>query len=65
MVRYVPTLAAIVVIALCVAAGNWQRARMHYKERLRDQFDTAAASAPLAAKDLPQVSGDWQALRYR
>lgn len=63
--RYVPTVAAIVVIAVCVTAGNWQRARMHYKQGLRTQFEAAAASAPLNAQDLPQVASDWQALRYR
>ncbi|MDQ6621739.1 MAG: SURF1 family protein [Pseudomonadota bacterium] len=63
--RYVPSVATVVVVALCVVAGNWQRARMHYKESLRAQYDSAAAAAPLDARALPIVSGDWAALRYR
>src|SRR5512132_1297404 len=63
--RFVPTLAAIVVIALCVTAGEWQRSRMHAREALRDRFDAAAAAAPLRASDLPRRDVGWAELRYR
>lgn len=63
--RLVPTVAAILAIALCVAAGNWQRSRMHAKEALRTQFDEAAAAPPVHAAELPSTGTDWAALRYR
>jgi surfeit locus 1 family protein len=62
--RLVPTLAAIAAIAACVAAGNWQRDRMHAKEALRAQFDAAASAAPVALASLP-AAADWPSLRYR
>jgi len=62
--RFVPTLAAIAVVALCVAAGNWQRGRMHAKEALRAQLDAAASAEPVDVVSLPAGS-DWPALRYR
>ena len=63
--RYVPTIATILAVAACVTAGNWQRARMHYKEDLRAQYDAAAAAPPLDTADLPRRADDWPALRYR
>jgi surfeit locus 1 family protein len=62
--RLVPTLAAIGAVAVCVAAGNWQRDRMHAKESLRRQYDAAATAAPVALASLPAVA-DWPSLRYR
>ena len=62
--RLVPTLAAIAAMAVCVAAGNWQRDRMHAKESLRRQYDAAAAAAPVALASLP-AAADWPSLRYR
>ncbi len=56
-----PTVAAIVGIAVFVAAGNWQRGRMEGKIDLRARFDAAAAKAPVA---IP-VDADWAAWRYR
>jgi len=62
--RLVPTLAAIAAVATCVAAGNWQRDRMHAKEALRAQFEAAAEAAPVALASLP-AGTDWPSLRYR
>jgi surfeit locus 1 family protein len=57
-----PTLATIVFVALCVTAGNWQRARMHEKEALAAALAQADRTA---AVPLQTVAGDWPALRYR
>ena len=62
--RLVPTLAAIAAVATCVAAGNWQRDRMHAKEALRRQYDLAATAPPVALASLP-AGTDWPSLRYR
>ena len=62
--RLVPTLAAVAAVATCVAAGNWQRDRMHAKEALRAQFEAAARAAPVALASLP-AAADWPSLRYR
>ena len=62
--RLVPALAAIAAVATCVAAGNWQRDRMHAKESLRRQYDAAATAAPVALAGLPAAT-DWPSLRYR
>jgi surfeit locus 1 family protein len=58
----VPTIATVLVVAVCIAAGNWQRGRMHAKEALRAQLD-AASAAPVAA--LPGGDVDWNAWRFR
>jgi len=58
---WVPTLAAIVTVALCLTAGNWQHRRMEEKEALEAQLRSAAAAAPVA---LPVVD-DWQPWRFR
>ena len=58
----VPTLAAITAIAVCVAAGNWQRGRMEEKEHLRAQVAAAAQNAPAP---LPAGDVDWTAWRFR
>ena len=60
-IALVPTLAALAGIAVCVAAGNWQRDRMEQKQALRAQLD-AANAAPAVA--LPR-DADWTAWRYR
>lgn len=61
--RYAPTVATIVVVALCVSAGNWQRARMHYKAALQAQYDAAVAAPPL--RTLDAAGADPAAVRYR
>src|SRR5512141_1968462 len=62
--RLLPTLAAVAAIVLCVAAGTWQRDRMHAKEALRAQLDAAGGAEPVALASLP-ATADWAALRYR
>jgi surfeit locus 1 family protein len=60
----VPSLAALAAVVLCVAAGNWQRGRMHDKEALRAQQDAAAGAAPVPMPALA-ADADWTPLRYR
>src|SRR5664279_966840 len=62
--RVLPTLAAVIGIAVFVAAGQWQQRRMHEKEALRAQEDAAALAPPLVLDLLPDTT-DWAALRYR
>jgi len=62
--RLVPTLAALAVIAVCVAAGRWQQGRMEQKAALRAEIEAAARAEPLALDALP-ANRDWTALRYR
>jgi surfeit locus 1 family protein len=59
--RVVVTLATIASIALFVAAGNWQRERMHAKEADRAQSDRMAALPPVA---LPRTD-EWESWRHR
>jgi len=62
--RLLPTLAALVAVVLCIAAGNWQQRRMHAKEELRAQYDAARAEPPRALAAMPR-DADWPSLRYR
>lgn len=62
--RVLPTLAMLVAVAVCIAAGNWQLRRMHEKEALRAQLDAAARAEPVALARLAPTA-DWTALRYR
>ena len=62
--RLLPTFAAVAVVAVCVAAGNWQKSRMHAKEALRAQYDAAVALPPVALESLPP-DADWTSQRYR
>ena len=59
-----PTLAAVAAIAICVAAGNWQKRPDAAKETLRAQYDAASALAPVALASLP-AAADWASLKYR
>jgi surfeit locus 1 family protein len=59
-----PTLAMLVAVAVCAAAGRWQQGRMHDKEALREQMDAALRLAPVALAGLPGPA-DWTTLRYR
>lgn len=63
--RFVPTVAAALVVTLCLAAGEWQRARMHYKEDLRARYEAASVAPPLAAERLTPPEGGWPLLRFR
>ena len=60
--RWLPTLAMLGVVAVTVAAGQWQRGRALQKEALAAQFAAAAAEPPadLVAADTEPVR-----LRYR
>lgn len=60
-----PTIATIIVVALCISAGEWQRGRMHAKEALRAQFDAAATAALLETTALLNAAPEWSAIRYR
>jgi surfeit locus 1 family protein len=62
--RTLPTLAALVAIVVCVAAGTWQQQRLHAKEALRSQLDAAAHVEPVALASLAN-DADWTAMRYR
>ena len=62
--RFVPTLAAIAAIVVCVAAGNWQQGRMHAKEALRAQYDAAATLPSIALASLPRGT-EWTVQKYR
>ena len=57
-----PTLLAVIAVALFVTAGNWQRDRMHQKEALSEQLATAAAMPPVS---LPAGQIDWAQWRFR
>src|SRR5512137_772095 len=61
---WVSAAAALAAIVVFVSAGNWQGRRMHEKERLRAQHDTAARAAP-ATLPLLEGAAEWEAWRYR
>ena len=60
--HWLPTLAALVSVVLCVIAGNWQHRRMLEKEALHDAIARAAAMAPVP---LPTDTHEWTAWRFR
>lgn len=62
--RAVPTLAALVAVALCVVAGNWQQSRMQTKEALGAQLAAAEQREPIVLAGLP-AQADWASLRFR
>ena len=62
--RLLPTIAALVAVVVCIAAGNWQQRRMHAKEELRAQYDAARAETRIALAAVPR-NADWPSLRYR
>lgn len=55
---WIPTLAAILGIALTVAAGNWQLDRAHQKERLQQDYERGAADAPILLASSVVVAED-------
>jgi surfeit locus 1 family protein len=56
------TAAAILVVAVCVTAGNWQARRAEYKQSLADRFDQRGA-APVAVLGAQKVDGQSWAFR--
>lgn len=60
--RLVPTVATLVFVAVCVAAGNWQWRRMDATQALRAQLDAATVLPPAA---LPAGEVDWVQWRFR
>lgn len=61
----VVTTAALAVIAVCVAAGNWQTRRAEYKEGLAAQLDSRAAAPPAALGASPVDADEWAWRRVR
>jgi len=59
---WIPAVAALLTVAVCVLAGNWQHRRMHEKETLQAQIAAAAGAAPTA---LPAGIADWIPWRFR
>lgn len=45
--RWLPTLVAIIGVALTATAGSWQLGRAHEKERLQHAYDSGASDAPI------------------
>jgi surfeit locus 1 family protein len=52
----------VVLVTVCIVAGNWQHRRMLEKDALRQALDAANRAAPAA---LPSGADDWNAWRYR
>ncbi len=59
-----PTLATVVAVVVCIAAGHWQQGRMQGKQALRARFDAASRMAPVTLVG-PSDGDDWTSLRYR
>jgi surfeit locus 1 family protein len=59
---WVPTVAALATVVLCVAAGNWQHRRMLEKEALQESMQQSGSIAPVP---LPATVDDWSAWRFR
>ena len=59
-----PTLGLLLLVAATVALGNWQRQRAYDKQSLRDQYEAASHSPPLAI-DASLVASDPSGLRFR
>ena len=59
--RAIVAFATVASVALFVAAGHWQRDRMHAKEEARAALEAASARPPVP---LPRID-DWADWRYR
>ena len=59
---WLPTVAALVTVVLCIVAGNWQHRRMQEKEALQQRMQQALAIAPVP---LPTAVDDWSGWRFR
>ena len=60
--RWLPTVAAIIVVALTVSAGIWQTNRALYKSALQAQYETQSRAQPVP---LPGGVIDEEFYRYR
>ena len=59
-----PTLGLLVLVAVTVALGNWQRHRAQEKQALRDQYEAATHAPMLALDAVAATAPDAIALRY-
>ena len=60
-----PTLGLLLLVAVTVALGNWQRQRAHDKQSLREQYAAASRAAPLALDADKAIAADPARFRYR
>jgi cytochrome oxidase assembly protein ShyY1 len=60
-----PTLGLLLLVAVPVALGNWQRQRAHDKQSLRDQYEAASHAMPLALDADKAVAADPGRFRFR
>jgi len=61
----VPTLALLLLVAVTVALGNWQRQRAYDKQSLREQYEAASRAPPLALDADKTIAADPQRFRFR
>lgn len=62
---WLPTVAAIAVIALTVSAGIWQTKRAQYKSALQDRYDAQIKALPVALPGAPIDNAHYQFRRVR
>jgi surfeit locus 1 family protein len=60
-----PTLGLLLLVAVTVALGNWQRQRAQDKRSLRDQYEAASHAPPLALDAATVVAADPARFRFR
>jgi surfeit locus 1 family protein len=60
-----PTLGLLLLVAVTVALGNWQRQRAHDKQSLRDQYEAASRAPPLTLDAGKAVATDPARFRFR
>jgi surfeit locus 1 family protein len=60
-----PTLGLLLLIAVTVALGNWQRQRAHDKQLLREQYQAASGAPPLALDADQAIAADPARFRFR
>ncbi|HEX4523354.1 MAG TPA: SURF1 family protein [Casimicrobiaceae bacterium] len=60
-----PTLGLLLLVAVTVALGNWQRQRAHDKQSLREQYEAASNAPPLALETGEAVTADPGKFRFR
>jgi len=60
-----PTLGLLLLVAVTVALGNWQRQRAHDKQSLREQYEAASHAPPVELDADQTVAADPGKLRFR